>query len=79
MVAVSFGPGARTFKGGGARTASDGLTSASEDREAAFFEIANVETIVETAQFSEATRAKLRNRLRVLMGKVKLIHDEFGA
>lgn len=30
------------------------------------------------AQFSEATRAKLRNRLRLLMRKLKLIDDEFG-
>ena len=38
----------------------------------------NVETIVGTAQFSEATRAKLRNRLRLLMRKLKLIDGEFG-
>ena len=31
----------------------------------------NVETIVGTAQFSEATRAKLRNRLRLLMRKLE--------
>ncbi len=30
----------------------------SQDSEAAFFEIANIETIVVTAHFSEATRAK---------------------
>jgi hypothetical protein len=30
------------------------------------------------AQFSEATPAKLRNRLRLLMRKLKLIDDEFG-
>jgi hypothetical protein len=38
----------------------------------------NTETIVGTAQFSEATRAKLRNRLRLLMLKLKLIDDECG-
>jgi len=30
------------------------------------------------AQFSEATPAKLRNRLRLLTLKLKLIDDEFG-
>ena len=63
--------GARTFNGAGARTASDDLIRASEDGEAAFFEIANIETNVEAAQFSEATRAKLRNRLRLLMRKLE--------
>ncbi|HWS92668.1 MAG TPA: hypothetical protein VN306_09310 [Mycobacterium sp.] len=62
---------ARTFNGAGARTASDDLIRASEDGEAAFFEIANIETNVETAQFSEAMRAKLRNRLRLLMRKLE--------
>jgi hypothetical protein len=63
--------GARAFNGAGARTASDDLIRASEGSQAAFFEIANIETIVETAQFSEATRAKLRNRLRLLMRKLE--------
>jgi len=36
------------------------LSGAPEGNEAAFFEIANIATIVETAQFSEATRAKFR-------------------
>lgn len=31
----------------------------------------------QTAQFSEATRAKLRNRLRLLIRQLKLIDDEF--
>jgi hypothetical protein len=55
------------------------LIRASQDSEAAFLEIANAEAIVEMAQFSEATRAKLRNRLGQLMGKFKLIDDEFGS
>ncbi len=35
-------------------------------------------TAKQTAQFSEATRAKLRNPLPLLMRKLKLIDDEFG-
>ena len=77
-VAVSFAPGAQTFNGAGARTASNDLIRASDGSEAALFEIANIETIVVTAQFGEATRAKLRNRFPQLMRKFKLIDHEFG-
>ena len=54
------------------------LSGLQQDGEAAFFKIANIETFVETAQSGEATLAKSRNRLLLLMRQPKLIDDEFG-
>lgn len=70
MVVVSFALRPRHSFGAGARTASDDLIGASEGNKAAFFEIANIEAIVVTAQFSEVALAKLRNRLRLLTRKL---------
>jgi hypothetical protein len=70
VFAVSFASGDRKFNGAARERRAMVLSRTSEESEAAFFEIANIETIVETAQFCEATRAKLRNRLRLLMEKL---------
>jgi hypothetical protein len=68
-VAVSFASGARTFNGADTRTASDDLIRASNSEH---------RSLRETAQLSEATRAKLGNLLRLLMRKFKLIDDELS-